>query len=282
LLGGPPPAPRPIGVRLADLPDDGEVPLFRETSDFGDPQTASTGMPNLALAEDEPPTPEPTPPEPPEPGKPDPEKPGPETPEPPPEGSDCEELYDAFFEAQDERDSAQQEVGELQDALNEVEAEIEDLRQQIDDAERLAMEEAGKGWRDGTIFPLPPAFGKAGKAMGKANKAGQGTGALEGSENAMEYLTTVLYPKRSELEAGRQALLKQLDEAEKALAEAQSVQHGRIIGVVGEHRLERRKQDRVVVGQVREIGGSRKRGFDGDRLGHDGSPHFCGWQKFSC
>lgn len=224
LLGGPPPAPRPIGVRLADLPDDGDVPLFRETSDFGDLQTASAGMPNQALAEDEPPTPEPppepTPPTPPE--KPDPEKPGPETPEPPPEDSDCQELYDAFFEAQDERDAAQQEVDELQDTLNQVEAEIAEVSQQIAEALSDAGQGWAEGWRDGTMIPLPPPLGKIGKVMGRLNKPGQAIGGFKGSYDAAKRLETELVPKRSELEAGRKALLKQLNEAEKALAEAQS------------------------------------------------------------
>lgn len=217
LLGGPQPARRPIGVKLAELTDDGEIPLFRVSQASGDQKKASTERVKQALAEDEPPTPEPSPN--PTPTTP-PEKPGQGKPESPPENSDCQERYDAFIEAQDERDAAQTELDDIRSTLDEVEAEIEDIRQQIDDAERLAEEGAGRGWEEGKIIDFSP-MGKVGGIIGRVNKPRQLSGALKESREAMEYLTSVLYPKRRELEGARQDLLKQVAAAEKVLAKAQ-------------------------------------------------------------
>lgn len=219
-LGGEVPAPRPIGVRMADLADDEKVPLFRK----GIPQLADGGLArNNAEGEDQEEKPEQTPPTPPS-GDEPPE--GEEKPEDKPEdkpeeeeakNDECSQLQDAFETAQEEMLAARETLDDIQRQLDEVESEIEEIRQLIEDAEAIRDELASQGSKDFDIGRLPNDLKFL---FGPLRNLLKIRGATAASDHVSHYLVSDVFPRRSAAEKRRQDLLGQKSSAEEALERA--------------------------------------------------------------
>lgn len=157
LLGGDPPAKRPLGVLAADLPDDDKMPLFKEVNtQMGEGSRLARLDAEEQEQEEKPdqtPPASPTGQEAPE-GPDQPDGNPDEKPEDKPEGDkeeeeakneECAQLQAAFEQAQEEMLAAKEDLADIQSQFDEVESEIEEIRQLIEDAEAVRDELASQG-----------------------------------------------------------------------------------------------------------------------------------------
>ncbi|MBF0327481.1 MAG: hypothetical protein HQL42_20875 [Alphaproteobacteria bacterium] len=221
-LGGEVPAPRPIGVRMADLADDDAVPLFKKgITQLVDGRLAR----NNAEGQEQEETPEQTPPTPP-PGDKPPE--GEEKPDDKPEdkpeeeeakNEECERLQAVFEEKQAAMIELRDKLSNEETLLESIEADIDELTQQMHDLEELMAELAMQGKGDYDVGRIPQ---KLRYLLRIFPGLGAIRGIMEATDAAMEYYHNEILPRRSALEKERQEVLARKQELETSLEEAAS------------------------------------------------------------